>query len=63
MTLKGQSGRAEGLPVSDMTRLARARERAGLPTRTLRVPGAGHFLQVEGRVPDRTLDAIAAFVD
>jgi dipeptidyl aminopeptidase/acylaminoacyl peptidase len=51
------------VPVSDMTRLARARERAGLPTRTLRVPGAGHFLQVEGRVPDRTLDAIAAFVD
>ena len=51
------------VPVSDMTRLARARERAGLPTRTLRVPGAGHFLQVEGRVPDRTLDAIAAFVN
>lgn len=51
------------VPVSDMTRLARARQRAGLSTRTLRVPGAGHFLQIEGRVPDRTLDAIAAFVD
>ncbi len=51
------------VPVSDMTRIARARERAGRPTRTLRVPGAGHFLQVEGRVPDRTLDAIAAFLD
>ena len=50
------------VPLPDNTRLAGARVRAGLPTRTLRVPGAGHFLQVEGRVPDRTLDAIAAFV-
>jgi fermentation-respiration switch protein FrsA (DUF1100 family) len=51
------------VPVSDMTRIARARDRAGRPTRTLPVPGAGHFLQVEGRVPDRTLDAIASFLD
>ena len=51
------------VPVSDMTRLARARERAGRPTRTLRVAGAGHFLQVEGRIPGRTLDSIAAFID
>ena len=33
----------------------------GTSRRTLPVPGAGHFLQVEGRVPLRALDAIAAF--
>lgn len=51
------------VPVADMTRTARARLRAGRPTRTLPVPGAGHFLQVDGRIPGRGLDAIAAFVD
>jgi hypothetical protein len=30
---------------------------------TLGVPGAGHFLQVEGRVPLSALDAVAAFID
>ena len=49
------------VPLSDMALIAGARRAAGLPTTTLTVPGAGHFLQVEGRVPLRTLDAIAAF--
>ncbi len=51
------------VPVSDMARLASAREQAGRPTRTLAVPGVGHFLEVEGRVPAGMLDAVAAFVD
>ena len=42
--------------------LAAARRAAGLPTRTLRVAGANHFLQVEGRVPAATIRQIAAFV-
>ena len=49
------------VPLSDMALIAGARRVAGRPTTTLRVPGAGHFLQVEGRVPLRALDAIAAF--
>ncbi|HTI33030.1 MAG TPA: alpha/beta fold hydrolase, partial [Miltoncostaea sp.] len=49
------------VPFADMARLAAVRRAAGLPTRTLPVPGAGHFLQVEGRVPLRVLDAVAAF--
>lgn len=49
------------VPLSDMSLLAAARRQAGRSTTTLTVPGAGHFLQVEGRVPARTLDAIAAF--
>jgi pimeloyl-ACP methyl ester carboxylesterase len=57
-----QGTRDRTVPISDMGLLAAARRRAGLATTTLRVPGAGHFLQVEGRVPLRTLDAIAAFV-
>lgn len=50
------------VPISDMARLAGARRAAGLPTRTLAVPGVGHFLEVEGRVPAAMLDAVAAFV-
>ncbi len=49
------------VPFADMARIAAARRAAGRPSRTLPVPGAGHFLQVEGRVPARVLDAIAAF--
>ena len=51
------------VPISDMALLAAARREAGWPTTTLTVPGAGHFLQVEGRIPLRALDAVAAFVD
>jgi len=50
------------VPTSDMAVLATARRRAGLPTRTIRVAGANHFLQVEGRVPATTIRQIAAFV-
>jgi dipeptidyl aminopeptidase/acylaminoacyl peptidase len=50
------------VPVDDMGILAAARRAAGLPTRTLRVAGANHFLQVEGRVPAATIRKIAAFV-
>lgn len=49
------------VPLEDMAALARARERAGRATRTLRVPGAGHFVSVDGRVPEGTFDAIARF--
>jgi dipeptidyl aminopeptidase/acylaminoacyl peptidase len=49
------------VPPEDMAALARARERAGRPTRTLSVPGAGHFVSVDGRVPAGTFDAIARF--
>jgi alpha-beta hydrolase superfamily lysophospholipase len=56
-----QGTRDRTVPFADMGRLAAARRAAGRPTRTLAVPGAGHFLQVEGRVPLRVLDAIAAF--
>ena len=49
------------VPPSDMGLLLAARRAAGLPTRTLRVPGAGHFLDVKGRVPAGALDAVAAF--
>ena len=58
-----QGTRDRTVPVSDMALLAAARREGGLPTTTLTVPGAGHFLQVEGRVPLRALDAVAAFVD
>jgi len=51
------------VPISDMGLLAASRREAGLATRTLRVPGVGHFLEVEGRVPAGMLDVIAAFVD
>ncbi len=51
------------VPISDMGLLAAARRAAGRRTTTLTVAGAGHFLQVEGRVPARTLDAVAAFAD
>lgn len=50
------------VPVTDMALLAGARRAAGLPTRTLRVAGVGHFLEVDGRVPAGMLDAVAAFV-
>lgn len=50
------------VPVADMGRLAAARRAAGLSTRTLPVPGVGHFLEVEGRVPSGMLDTVAAFV-
>ncbi|WP_217915284.1 alpha/beta hydrolase family protein [Miltoncostaea marina] len=50
------------VPVAEMGRIADARRAAGLPTRTLRVPGAGHFLQVDGRVPAPALDAVARFI-
>lgn len=50
------------VPVADMAILAAARRAAGLPVRTVRVPGANHFLQVEGRVPPATVRQIAAFV-
>ena len=56
-----QGPRDRTVPFADMARLAAARRAAGHLTRTLPVPGAGHFLQVEGRVPLRVLDAIAAF--
>ena len=49
------------VPIADMSLLAAARREAGRRTTTLTVPGAGHFLQVEGRVPARVLDAVAAF--
>jgi dipeptidyl aminopeptidase/acylaminoacyl peptidase len=49
------------VPVEDMSALAAARERAGRSTRTLTVPGAGHFVSVDGRVPEGALDAIAWF--
>ncbi len=52
-------GRLAGL---DAALLASARRGAGLATRMLLVPGANHFLDVEGRVPSRLLDAVAAFV-
>ena len=50
------------VPVSDLALLVGARRAAGLSTRTLRVHGAGHFLQVEGRVPPTTVRQIAAFI-
>lgn len=56
-----QGTRDRTVPFADMARLAAARRAEGRPTRTLPVPGAGHFLQVEGRVPLGVLDAIAAF--
>ena len=49
------------VPIADMGLLAAARAAADRRTSTLTVPGAGHFLQVEGRVPARALDAVAAF--
>lgn len=49
------------VPVADMAALAAVRQRAGRATRTLRVPGAGHFVSVDGRVPGTAFDAIAAF--
>lgn len=51
------------VPLTDMGLLLAARERAARDTTTLTVPGAGHFLQVEGRVSARALDAVAAFAD
>jgi len=56
-----QGTRDRTVPFADVGRLAAARRAAGRPTRVLPVDGAGHFLQVEGRVPPRVLDAIAAF--
>lgn len=56
-----QGTRDRTVPFADMARIAAARRAAGRPTRTMPVPGAGHLLQVEGRVPLRVLDAIAAF--
>jgi alpha-beta hydrolase superfamily lysophospholipase len=56
-----QGTRDRTVPYADMARIGAARRAAGRPTRTLPVPDAGHFLQVEGRVPLRVLDAIAAF--
>lgn len=50
------------VPIADMARLAAARRAAGLPTRTLRIAGVGHFLEIDGRVPGGMLDAVAAFV-
>lgn len=50
------------VPVGDVSRLAAARRASGLPTRVVRVEGADHFLQVEGRVPTATVRQIAAFV-
>jgi dipeptidyl aminopeptidase/acylaminoacyl peptidase len=49
------------VPVADMAALAAARRRAGRATRTLTLPGAGHFVSVDGRVPEGALDAIARF--
>ena len=49
------------VPIADMGLLLAARRAAGRPTTTLRIPRAGHFLEVEGRVPARALDAVAAF--
>lgn len=57
-------GTADGVvPISDMGLLLAARRAAGRPTATLKIRGAGHFLEVEGRVPGRALDAVAAFAD
>jgi dipeptidyl aminopeptidase/acylaminoacyl peptidase len=50
------------VPVSDLDRLAAVRRAAGLPTATLRVPGADHFLQVGGRMPEATVERVASFV-
>lgn len=50
------------VPASDMGILAAARRSAGRPTRTLTVPAANHFLQVDGRIPATTVGRIAAFV-
>ena len=51
------------VPLGDMAALARARGRAGLATRTLAVPGAGHFVSVDGVVPDGVFDAVARFAE
>ena len=39
------------VPLADMAAIARARDRAGRPTRTLRVPGAGHFARSTAASP------------
>lgn len=49
------------VPIEDMAILEGARERAGRSTQTLAVPGAGHFVSVDGVVPEGALDAIAEF--
>ena len=51
------------VPISDMGLLLGAREAAGRTTADVRVPGVGHFLEVDGRVPTGMLDAVAAFAD
>ncbi len=50
------------VPIADMARLAGARQAVGLPTRTLRVQGVGHFLESDGAIPAGMLDAVASFV-
>lgn len=54
------------VPPANLTRLARARQERGLPTRTMLVPGVGHTLRTRdgrGNVPDQVLDRVATFVD
>ncbi len=51
------------VPIGDMALLAKARRQKALPTRTLRVAGVGHFLEIDGRAPAGMLDAVAAFVE
>ncbi|MGD9571919.1 MAG: alpha/beta hydrolase family protein [Thermoleophilia bacterium] len=50
------------VPLQDMRALAAARSAAGRTTRTVTVPRAGHFLEVDGRVPPAAIRAVADFV-
>jgi dipeptidyl aminopeptidase/acylaminoacyl peptidase len=50
------------VPISDMARLAGARRAAGLPTRTLRLPGSGHLFEAGDPTPAAMVDAVAAFI-
>lgn len=49
------------VPIEDMAAIARARREAGRSTRTVAIPGASHFVSVDGRVPEGAFDAIARF--
>jgi hypothetical protein len=48
------------VPVADARRIVRARRAAGRPTALLAVPGGGHNLHVDARIPAAALDRIAA---
>ncbi len=51
------------VPIADMALLKTARDAARRRTATLRIPGVGHSLQVEGRLSARIVDAVAGFAD